>query len=110
MDLTIPLKLDNNFSHDIFKQGNLAGYISIRDRKGEIDNTYSITVEMDDLFDNEWLVTIQANPGCKHYFKFKRYWFRYNSVTGKFAGDPLFLPGFRKRFIHIEVPDNISPP
>ncbi|BEG72505.1 hypothetical protein RVBP21_1330 [Pseudomonas phage BRkr] len=110
MELTIPLSLDNNFEHVIFKYGDLTDCISILDRKGRIDNTYSITVEMDDLFDNEWLVTIQSKPNCRRFLKFKRYWFRYNSATGRFAGDPFFIAGLRKRFIHIKTPSGISLP
>ncbi|AEH03686.1 hypothetical protein AVT69_gp261 [Pseudomonas phage PhiPA3] len=106
MELLIPLKEDNDFQDDIFKYGDLSGCISVVDKNGNSDYDYQVSVEEDRDFPNEWTVVIQqAVPDtAKLNLKFKRYWFKYNSVSGHFAGEPFFYSGLSKRLIRVEVP------
>lgn len=105
MEIIVPFLHNYDFDHVIFLHGDLTDCISIVDRHGRIDKGYSITVEPDEDFEHEWIVTIQALPGIRNALKIQNYWFRYNSRVGKFAGDPwVWIGGIRKRFIKIETP------
>lgn len=104
MELVLPLSRDLNFENDIFSYGDLSGYITVVDKSGKEDTDYKVVVKQDALFKDEWKVTICARPSCKRLFKFRKYWFKYNTITNAFVGQVFFLVGLRKRFIRIVLP------